>query len=192
MEKWESVDLGLTHPVNTVEALPLAGGVPGGVQQEEMVGGGQVEPNTSGLEAEEQHSRPVLPVALEHLDHVGPLGVTHAAVQPSVAEIVKPQQRLDDGEETGELRDHNHTVLGVVPPDPQHVLQDGIHLQFRSSGHVSKAYSRCYLAAGHFHDDVIHVDCLAGRDLALLVLLRSSLQQLANINRLPRKVLQLL
>ena len=41
--------LGLAQPVDPVEALPLAGRVPGGVQQQEMVGSGQVQPDTSGL-----------------------------------------------------------------------------------------------------------------------------------------------
>ena len=41
--------LGLTQPVDPVEALPLTGRVPGGVQQQEVVGSGEVESHTSGL-----------------------------------------------------------------------------------------------------------------------------------------------
>ena len=41
--------LGLTQPVDPVEALPLTGRVPGGVQQEEVVGSGEVQSHTSGL-----------------------------------------------------------------------------------------------------------------------------------------------
>ena len=41
--------LGLTQPVDPVEALPLAGRVPGGVQQQEVVGSREVESDTSGL-----------------------------------------------------------------------------------------------------------------------------------------------
>ena len=41
--------LGLAQPVDPVEALPLAGRVPGGVQQQEVVGSGEVESDTSGL-----------------------------------------------------------------------------------------------------------------------------------------------
>ena len=36
--------------MNAVEALPLAGGVPGGVQEEQVVGSRQVEANTPGLD----------------------------------------------------------------------------------------------------------------------------------------------
>ena len=41
--------LGLAQPVDPVEALPLAGRVPGGVQQQEVVGSREVESDTSGL-----------------------------------------------------------------------------------------------------------------------------------------------
>ena len=46
--------LGLAQPVDPVEALPLAGGVPGGVQQQEVVGSGEVESHTSGLGGERE------------------------------------------------------------------------------------------------------------------------------------------
>ena len=39
----------LTHPVDPVEALPLTRGVPGRVQQQEMIGRGQVEANSTSL-----------------------------------------------------------------------------------------------------------------------------------------------
>ena len=41
--------LGLAEPVDPVEALPLAGRVPGGVQQEEMIGGSEIQPDTASL-----------------------------------------------------------------------------------------------------------------------------------------------
>ena len=82
------------------------------------------------LETEQQHSRPVLPAALEDLDDVGPGGVTHGAVQPREGDVEISEQRLDDGEEAGELADHDHAVLGPVPLEPQHLLQDSVHLQF--------------------------------------------------------------
>ena len=41
--------LGLPEPVDPVEALPLAGRVPGRVQQEEMVGSSEIQSDTSGL-----------------------------------------------------------------------------------------------------------------------------------------------
>ena len=40
---------GLAQSVDPVEALPLAGRVPGGVQQEEMVGSSEIQSDTSGL-----------------------------------------------------------------------------------------------------------------------------------------------
>ena len=51
--------LGLTQSVDPVEALPLAGRVPGGVQQQEVVGSGEVQSHTSGLgrEREDQGRR---------------------------------------------------------------------------------------------------------------------------------------
>ena len=39
----------LTHPVDPVKALPLTRGVPGRVQQQEMIGRGQVEANSTSL-----------------------------------------------------------------------------------------------------------------------------------------------
>ena len=44
--------LGLAEPVDPVEALPLAGRVPGGVQQEEVVGSGEVQSDSTGLKGE--------------------------------------------------------------------------------------------------------------------------------------------
>ena len=44
--------LGLAEPVDPVEALPLTGRVPGGVQQEEVVGSSEVQSDTSGLARE--------------------------------------------------------------------------------------------------------------------------------------------
>ena len=44
--------LGLAEPVDPVEALPLTGRVPGGVQQEEVVGSSEVQSDTSGLAGE--------------------------------------------------------------------------------------------------------------------------------------------
>ena len=47
--------LGLAEPVDPVEALPLTGGVPGGVEEQQVVGGGQVEPHAARLQAQQQH-----------------------------------------------------------------------------------------------------------------------------------------
>ena len=44
--------LSLAEPVDPVEALPLAGRVPGGVQQEEVVGSGEVQSDSTGLKGE--------------------------------------------------------------------------------------------------------------------------------------------
>ena len=39
----------LAQPVHPVKALPLAGGVPGRIQQKKVVGGGEVETNATSL-----------------------------------------------------------------------------------------------------------------------------------------------
>ena len=44
--------LGLAESVDPVEALPLDGRVPGGVQQEEVVGSGEVQSDSTGLKGE--------------------------------------------------------------------------------------------------------------------------------------------
>ena len=84
--------LGLAEPVYPVEALPLAGGVPGGVQKQEMVGSCEVQPDSTSLareksvkseekcerreraylKTEQHHGGTVLPVTLEHLHSVRP------------------------------------------------------------------------------------------------------------------------
>ena len=83
----------LTHPVDPVEALPLTRGVPGRVQQQEVVGRGQVETNSSCLrsytkgkdynnieirgksgktylQTQEKYFRRQFPTSLEHFHHI--------------------------------------------------------------------------------------------------------------------------
>ena len=52
----------------------------------------------------------------------------HGAVQPHVGEALLVQQRLLDREERGEPRHHHDLVIGLVSPDPHHLLQHGINL----------------------------------------------------------------
>ena len=47
--------LGLANPVDAVKALLFNGRVPGWVEQKQVVGGGQVETNTAGHQAQEQY-----------------------------------------------------------------------------------------------------------------------------------------
>ena len=42
----------LAEPVHPVKALPLAGRIPGRVQQEKVVGGGEIETNSTSLESD--------------------------------------------------------------------------------------------------------------------------------------------
>ena len=42
----------LAEPVHPVKALPLAGRVPGRIQQEKVVGRGEIETNSTSLESE--------------------------------------------------------------------------------------------------------------------------------------------
>ena len=44
---------GLTQPVDAVEALPLRRGVPGGVQQQQVVGRSQVQAHAASLQTEQ-------------------------------------------------------------------------------------------------------------------------------------------
>ena len=83
----------LAHPVDPVEALPLTRGVPGRVQQQEVVGRGQVETNSSCLrsytkgkdynnieirgksgktylQTQEKYFRRQFPTSLEHFHHI--------------------------------------------------------------------------------------------------------------------------
>ena len=52
--------LGLAQPVDPVEALPLAGRVPGGIQQEKVVGSGEIKSDTSGLKPAELDKESVM------------------------------------------------------------------------------------------------------------------------------------
>ena len=45
----------LAEPVGPVEALPLGGGVPGGVEEKQVVGCGQVQTNPTSLQAQQHH-----------------------------------------------------------------------------------------------------------------------------------------
>ena len=45
--------LGLAEPVDPVEALPLTGGVPGGVQQQQVVRRSQIQAHAASLQTEQ-------------------------------------------------------------------------------------------------------------------------------------------
>ena len=99
--------------------LPLAGRVPGGVQQEEMVGSSEVQSDSTRLrreksvkrergglrekrtylETEQHHGGTVLPVALEHLHGVRAVRVRHRPEQENKIKyfnsqiITRPDER---------------------------------------------------------------------------------------------------
>ena len=47
--------LGLAHAMDPIGALVLGSGVPPGLKVEDVIGLGEVEPNSAGLEGHEQH-----------------------------------------------------------------------------------------------------------------------------------------
>ena len=79
---------GLTQPVDAVEALPLGRGVPGGVQQQEVVGGCEVEADPPRPEAEQHHSGRPRAAALEGSDSVSPNTVRHCPGYQTLKSVV--------------------------------------------------------------------------------------------------------
>ena len=73
--------LGLADPVRAVDGLGLDGGVPPGVEQVDVFGGGQVQAEAAGLEADQEDAG--LGVVLEPLDPLG--AVAGPAVEVLVA-----------------------------------------------------------------------------------------------------------
>ena len=89
-----------------VDRLRLDGRVPPGVEQEDVVGGGQVEAEAAGLEADEEDA--AVRVRLEALH--ARRAVARLAVEVLVDEAGRVQPRLQEREEARELREDERLV----------------------------------------------------------------------------------
>ena len=81
--------LGLADAVRAVDGLGLDGRVPPGVEQEDVVGGGQVQAEAAGLEADQEDR--AVGVVLEPLDPAG--AVAGAAVEVLVGDASPASSR---------------------------------------------------------------------------------------------------
>ena len=78
----------------------------------------------------------------------------HGSVQSDKGESLFLHQRLDDGQEGGELRDNDHLVIRMISMDPCHLLDDSIHF-----------------AAGNIHMNVRHgCSCCRGDVIIILII----------------------
>src|SRR5271157_6202505 len=96
---------GLPDPVGPVDRLRLGGRVPPRVEQEAVVGFGQVQPEPAGLEADQEHR---VRAVLEAPQHRGP--VPRLAVQVAIPDAGRVEPLADVGEEPGELAEDESTV----------------------------------------------------------------------------------
>ena len=100
---------GLADAVGAVDGLLLDGGVPPGVEEEDVVGGGEVEAEAAGFEADEEELAVV--VILEVFDAGGT--VAGFAVEVFVADFFFVQMSAEDGEHAGELGEDERFVAFV-------------------------------------------------------------------------------
>ena len=102
---------GLADAVGAVDGLGFDGGVPPGVEQEDVVGAGEVEAEAAGLEADQEE--PGVGIVLELLD--GRFAVAGFAVEIGVADGVPAvvEAFADDGQEAGELGEDQGLVAFV-------------------------------------------------------------------------------
>ena len=93
-------------PIRWVRSIAVLGGrVPPRVEQEAVVGFGQVQPEPAGLEADQEHR---VGAVLEAPQHRGP--VPRLAVQVAVPDASRVEPLADVGEEPGELAEDESTV----------------------------------------------------------------------------------
>ena len=98
--------LGLADAVRAVDGLGLDGRVPPRVEQVDVLGGGQVQAQAAGLEADQEDR--AVGVVLEPLDPLG--AVAGAAVEVFVGELLLVEPLADDRQEAGELREDQDLV----------------------------------------------------------------------------------
>jgi len=96
----------LADAVRAIGRLILDGRVPPRVEQENVIGGGEVEPGPAGLERDQHHRR--AGVVLEAAHH--PSAVPGRAVEPDEIDAGLLQLRLCEIEERGPLREDQRLV----------------------------------------------------------------------------------
>ncbi len=129
--------LRLADAVRAVDGLGLDGGVPPGVEQEDVLGGRQVQAEAAGLQADQEER--AVGVVLEPLDPLG--AVAGPAVEVFVGEPLGVEPVADDRQEAGELREdqdlvpllddlgqlrQEHVELGAGLADAARVDQAGV------------------------------------------------------------------
>jgi hypothetical protein len=97
----------LADAVCAVGGLLFDGGVPPGVEEDDVVGGGEVEAEAAGLEGDEEE---VALAALEGVDEAFAFGGGGGAVEVEVWEGGGVEGAADDGEEVGELGEYEGAV----------------------------------------------------------------------------------
>jgi hypothetical protein len=90
---------GLTDAVGTVDGLGFDGGVPPWVEEEDVVGGGEVEADAAGFEGDEEEGAGG--IGLKTVDALA--AVAGLTVEVLVGEAGEVEVVLEDGEEGGEL-----------------------------------------------------------------------------------------
>src|SRR5581483_5202076 len=113
---------GLANPVGAVDRLVFGGGVPPGVEQEAVVGLGEVEAEATGLEADQEDGVVAGTEALEHA-----CALPCPAVEVAVADALSLEPLAHHGEEAGELAEHERPV--ATPGDIGELLGELVKLR---------------------------------------------------------------
>src|SRR5207253_1156652 len=99
---------GLADAVGAVDRLVLGGGIPPGVEQEAVVGLGEVEAEATGLEADEEDRVVAGTEAFEHA-----LALSCLAVEVAVADALPLEPLAHHAEEAGELAEDEGAVVAA-------------------------------------------------------------------------------
>lgn len=93
---------GLADAVGAVNRLGFDGGVPPGVEEIDVIGGGEIEAGAAGFQAKQEDG--AIGIGLEMLDTF--LTIRGGAVEILVLQARLIEARLQEREEAGELREH--------------------------------------------------------------------------------------
>ncbi len=99
---------GLADAVGAVDRLGLGGGVPPRVEQEAVVGLGEVQAEPARLEADQEHRVRAVLEALEHA-----IAPARAAVEVAVADALAVEALADLGQESRELAEDERPVAAA-------------------------------------------------------------------------------
>src|SRR5262249_5918091 len=97
---------GLADAVCPVDSLHLDGGVPPRVEQKDVIGGGQIEPEASGLQADQKNA--ACRIGLKTVDPF--FSIAGLAVEIFVGEVALIEIAADDGQVARELRKDQRLV----------------------------------------------------------------------------------